>query len=172
VHFETIEYPKIIKFVSNGASDTLKKNSGTQITKDGVNYSTLDAGQSIDVLSVNKKTLSSSVIPCLWFTNDYNEVVDEEGDASTDKVIEYILFNSGETERLLQDNEYFMYTNSTKSELVILGSGTLIKRDSGSGEIKHSTKIVAGDVISDGKSVIDDNSWYSYTGKDLTLVEM
>jgi hypothetical protein len=63
------------------------------------------------------------VIPCLWFTNDYTyETTSSDGD----KYIEYTLFKSGQKERLLQDNEYFMYTNDSRSELVILGSGTLI----------------------------------------------
>lgn len=40
------------------------------------------------------------------------------------------LFAEGQFERILEQGEYFIYTDSTKTDLTILGRGTLLRRTS------------------------------------------
>lgn len=162
----------IVRFTdnTNGTSKLATTKSvieKTTIDGDKIGFSTLTASQQIDVLSVNKKTKDDRKLYCLWFTNDYQKL--DESDT-----LVYTLFKSGQTQRMLQDNEYFMYTDERRNELVVLGSGTIIQRTNSSSTLQTTIKIKASDVISDGLQAIDDDTdWYPYNAKDnnLTFIE-
>ena len=162
VKFEWIPGNTIVKFTdsSDGVEELSTTPSTITKTYGGVEYkmSTLTATQQLDVLAINEIKFVDSAklpipqVPCLWFTN----TVDKTTNA-------YILFNAGEDERLLEDNEYFIYTNQERNELVILGSGTLIKRSDNKPEIKHTISVSQSEISSDGLKALQDDDWYDFT---------
>ena len=170
-----------IRFVdSSNSTATLTMNNVTVkkdiITDDNTTQQydmcTLSATQSIEVMEVNQVTFPSDinqkVLHCMWFTNK-QQIIRDDGET---KVIEYELFGEGESEKLLQDNEYFMYTNADKNELVIVGSGTLLvrptyKNPDGSVKygpaIKHRSNTPVESIVANGQSAIADSDWYAYS---------
>ena len=164
--FETIAGGTIIKFNdSSNSGASLENSTGTTIEKNDGNgdreYSTLKQTQSIDVLKVNASILNKGhTLPCMWFTNNAQTSQDASTQNTTTK---YVLFDVEQTEKLLQDNEYFIYTNENKNELVILGAGTLLKRESGTSKVEMEVKTKVSDILSNGSAAIQDDAyWYSY----------
>lgn len=174
VVFKEIPSGTIVKFTDNNDPNAVLKTTKSTIEKGGVKYSTLTASQQLDVLAVNKKKIENSNLHCMWFTNDYQRVESEDGDDSIDTIV-YTLFKDGQDTKVLQDNEYFIYTNDSKSELVMLGSGTMLKRNKkNSTALTMNTKINVSDVISDGTTAIEDNDWRIYNAKTygLSVIEL
>ena len=137
---------------------------------------TLGATQSIEVIAPNevifpKKDSNQNILYCMWFTNKSNTLEDNEGN----EIIEYTLFENGKNQKLLEDNEYFIYTNADKNELVILGSGTLLVRSNNYlPELKHRFKVSSSTILEKGQTAIDDSDWYRYDLRksSLALVEL
>lgn len=143
----------------------------TKPDEDGnsTNFDTLGANQSIDILEKNDTSLAVGT-ECLWFTND--STVGESGERT------YYLFRSNVTERILENNEYFIYTSPDRNELVILSSGTKISRapDNATEDLGFTNQLNASDIISDGQSAVSQNDWYSLkeplTASELIIVTL
>lgn len=125
----------------------------------------LSSGEEINILEENSTTLDNGT-QCLWFTNTVN------GSGK------YVLFGSGESTRILQNNEYFIYTNKNRNELVILSSGTMLTRNGSESlpEVSVNNTINMEDVTSDGQSAIDESDWFvwvnSQNGGNLSVKEL
>lgn len=142
---------------------------------DGIEYKfkTLGASQEIALMEKNETNFSDG-LNCLWFTNNYTP--DENND------ITYTLFTANEKEKILENNEYFIYTNKDRNELVILSSGTKLTRPESDYLPKVTCKnhLNMGSITSDGQSAISENDWYvwrnavngSLTATELTIVTL
>lgn len=85
-------------------------------TSDG--YYTLGTNEMIDKRKIVQQTFSDADLPCYWFRN----TVDDALFASSDAV--YAGEDVDHYEVILGDGEYFIYSNSALTDLVVLGSGT------------------------------------------------
>ena len=156
---------------TNDAETTLKFNPEVTLEKevDGtkINMGTLVSTEQIEIMEINDVILDDPSISCIWFTNTQEKTKD---------TIKYTLFSAGETQRILQENEYFMYTNKDKDELVIVGSGTLIVRDAASAHtaLIMENNLKVEEVVENGQSAIADIDWYKLNGttNKITLVEL
>lgn len=175
---------------TNNSTRSLSYGSGTiirptiAISSDSTNYNiekTLDDGsklyfamlsadQSIDIMEENATTFDSGS-NCLWFTNNSHVVTSSDNSTS---FIEYTLFDAptpaetaaGYQSRILQNNEYFLYTNSARNELVILSSGTKLVRKL-SPDVKYSAvqcqnSVDVGLITSNGQSAISETDWFTW----------
>lgn len=122
--------------IQNGTSDRLD------------NYVNLESSKTIDIMEanttkINKKTSDSADVAtkqvyCAWITDDLNNELFTLADrnaadafikAENEKLKKnpnYVVKKSY-IEHILQQNEIFMYTDATKSDLIILQSGTRVK---------------------------------------------
>ena len=144
-----------------------------------ISFMMISASQQIDIMEENKTEFSPG-LNCLWFTLDR-----KTGSTTKDgtQQITYTLFNAvkkaTETtqERLLQNNEYFIYTNADRNELVMLTSGTKIVRTLQEGkdypEVSCTNLLNAGDITSSGQSAVGDNDWVTWLSSwgDLSVHE-
>lgn len=105
-------------FRSSFAISDTDASSDTGIMKDGKKFLGIGTSDTIELRKANETQLKGTV-PCYWVT------------ASTDDNGNYKLpfEDSSITEYMLQDGEYFFYTDSTHTDLVSLGSGTVIFRN-------------------------------------------
>ena len=104
--------------IQNGTSDRLD------------NYVNLESSKTIDIMEanttkINKKSSDSADVAtkqvyCAWITDDLNNELFTLADRNAAASSNYI-------EHILQQNEIFMYTDATKSDLIILQSGTRVK---------------------------------------------
>lgn len=79
----------------------------------------LDSSEQIDLREFVKTTVKDPT-PCYWITNHNNTLVL--------KLIENDTINKKATyEYILDEGEYFFYTNSTRTNLITFGSGTKLK---------------------------------------------
>lgn len=78
-------------------------------------FKTLTTNQTISKRKLMTTKLNSTGIWCYWIVNS-----DAEGNN--------VLFNGNVNTRILRSNEYFIYTNSSLNEMIILGSGTKLER--------------------------------------------
>jgi hypothetical protein len=87
-----------------------------------LNFNTLGTEESIEKRKFVETTLTASIVPCYWIVNgSENELFKEgdeiyEGEGSEQTLVGY--------ERVLGENEYFIYSNSSLDSLEVLGSGT------------------------------------------------
>ena len=72
----------------------------------------LSSGQQIEIREILETTLNGANVPCYWIRNNPGNILFEADD-------DYIILNSG---------EYFIYSNSTRDSMVILGAGTKITK--------------------------------------------
>lgn len=111
------------------------------------NFRQLTSNQTISTRKLMQTKLDSSDIWCYWILDNY----DEEKQQS-------VLFKSGEYERILGNNEYFIYTNSSLNEMIILGGGTKLNRTEGSSDswwVLNSPNISIDTISKDGTSIGD-----------------
>lgn len=119
-------------------------------------------------LNQDNNSLKSGV-NFIYFTNVYTYNPDTNEYTFT-------LMNGNESERVLGVDEYLIYTNKARDELVILGSGTKISRptDNMSSEISYTTTLTPNIVISEGTAVMEQISWqelsYGLTVTELKIV--
>lgn len=151
-------------------------NGSSDIT---IDFMMLNGSQQIDIMAENKTEFSPG-LNCLWFTLDR-----KTGSTTEDgtQQITYTLFDAvtkaTETtqERLLQNNEYFIYTNADRNELVMLTSGTKIVRTLQEGkpypEVSCTNLLNAGDITSNGQRAVGDNDWVTWLSSwgDLSVHE-
>lgn len=126
----------------------------------------------VSVREKNEKPLASedgNNFRFIFFTNDYTY----DGSKYT-----FTLFDANDTERILGVDEYFMYTNSTFDELVILGSGTKISRDENDKgrAVSYSTKMDLTEILDDGMQAVNELDWqllpYTLTATELMIVTL
>lgn len=104
----------------------------------------LQSSYKVDSLKQNTTDLSDKL--CYWLLNNKDN----------------ILFNSKETEKILDTNEYFIYTDRIKSGIVILGSGTKITRQSAGTVVRINKNIPAEQIAESGVSSIPDSAFYTW----------
>ena len=110
-----------VSYVSNGASQSETYDIGTivkstfDVESTNGSIKTINSGDTISIMVLMKTKLSSSNLKCYWITNPVTPGV-------------YTLFNSGETTKILNTNEYFIYSTQNLDEFVILGPGTKLDR--------------------------------------------
>lgn len=115
----------------------------------------LQSSYKVDSLKQNTTDLSDKL--CYWLLNNKDN----------------ILFNSKETEKILDTNEYFIYTDRIKSGIVILGSGTKITRQDASTVVRINKNIPAEQIAESGVSSIPDSAFYKWPqGSSVTAHEM
>lgn len=91
----------------------------------------LQSSYTIEALKPNKTKLNDKL--CYWLLNNKDN----------------ILFDARETEKILDTNEYFIYTDKIKSGIVILGSGTKIERGNTTGDVVKIDKSVPVEQIAE-----------------------
>lgn len=126
---------------------TLKGNT----TKTG----DLQSSYRVESLKQNITDLSDKL--CYWLLNNS----------------ENILFKSTDVEKILDTNEYFIYTDRIKSGIVILGSGTKITRPQEGAVVRINKNIPAEQIAESGVSSIPDSAFYTWPqGSSVTAHEM
>lgn len=115
----------------------------------------LQSSYKVESLKQNITDLSDKL--CYWLLNNS----------------ENILFKSTDVEKILDTNEYFIYTDRIKSGIVILGSGTKITRQSAGTVVRINKNIPAEQIAESGVSGIPDSAFYTWPqGSSVTAHEM
>lgn len=129
------------------------------LTLKGNTTKTGDLQSSYKVESLKQNTTDLSDKLCYWLLNNS----------------ENILFKSGDVEKILDTNEYFIYTDRIKSGIVILGSGTKITRPQAEADmiVRINKNIPAEQIAESGVSGIPDSAFYKWPqGSSVTAHEM
>lgn len=127
------------------------------LTLTGNTPTTGDLQSSYKVESLKQNTTDLSDKLCYWLLNNS----------------ENILFKSGDVEKILDTNEYFIYTDRIKSGIVILGSGTKITRQNTGTVVRINKNIPAEQIAESGVSSIPDSAFYTWPqGSSVTAHEM
>ena len=127
------------------------------LTLKGNTTKTGDLQSSYRVESLKQNTTDLSDKLCYWLLNNS----------------ENILFKSGDVEKILDTNEYFIYTDRIKSGIVILGSGTKITRPEAGTAVRINKNIPAEQIAESGVSGIPDSAFYKWPqGSSVTAHEM
>lgn len=141
-------------------TENLTSNVATKewVDKNGISQSgkfkQLTSNQTIATRKLMQTKLDASNIWCYWIVDNNDNV----------------LFKNGATEKILGNNEYFIYTNSSLNELVILGAGTKLNKPIGSDEnwwvIKDQSSVTIDSITKYGTSIRDIVPWQ----KDIDFV--
>lgn len=116
------------------------------LTLNGNTTKTGDLQSSYKVESLKQNTTDLSDKLCYWLLNNS----------------ENILFKSDDVEKILDTNEYFIYTDRIKSGIVILGSGTKITRLTSGTVVRINKNIPAEQIAESGVSSIPDSAFYTW----------
>lgn len=129
------------------------------ITKGEKKYRMLEGDEAIDIMGPNETKFRDTTVDCLWFLKN-GEVSEQDGNSQ----VTYTLFAAGQSERILENNEYFMYTNKDRNSLVILTSGTKLIRGENNSDtsISVTNSLDAGAVVSDGISAVGRSDWFNW----------
>lgn len=132
-------------------------NSNINISSGSTSSGTLVTGQSIVEYKTITDTVDSSKL-CYWITNTINN----------DK---YVLFSRDESTRILDNGEWFFYTDKNLSGLVIMGSGTKVSRAATSSSVEIGRTASYKDISENGvKATVE---WYTPSSDaPITLQEM
>lgn len=129
---------------SNGDSQSIKLSIGTIIrlvNKEFVSSKTETSGyfqgnEALEILKLNSYDVKPNT-PCFWVTNDFtyenNNIVYTLFEGTTDPKIAI-------QERILDNNEYFIYLDKEQNILNILQSGVKITRPSSSSALTYTIK--------------------------------
>lgn len=135
----------------------------------------LSTAKFISIQLMNQLTLDSSYY-CSWVlntpTSDNTYVLFDEPTASE--------ISDGVQSRILRQNEYFIYTNATKSSLIILGQGTQLSRivgvsDDAWNDVWECSSYDYSEILSSGLDTLVDKQGALQQvpqGKVLTATEM
>lgn len=129
------------------------------LTLKGNTTKTGDLQSSYKVESLKQNTTDLSDKLCYWLLNNN----------------ENILFKSTDVEKILDTNEYFIYTDRIKSGIVILGSGTKITRPQAEADtvVRINKNIPAEQIAESGVSSIPDSAFYTWPqNSNVTAHEM
>lgn len=139
---------------SSGVKKEWVDNNGFLHTND--KFRTLASNQSISTRKPMTTTLSSSA-RCYWITSSNSIVFDSDN------------------EKILGDNEYFIYTNNSLSEMMILGAGTLLKKhqnDRNSWEINSSLNTTIESITENGLSANIPWQTMNFSTAPFEIIEM
>lgn len=138
-------------------SDYISKLSGNEYVLSGSNTITTKKPNTV-VLNSDTNKVSN----LFWILNNKNNT----------------LFEKGQTERILESGEYLFYTNIQRTQLIVVGSGTIIKRDSKDNGVSWSVesitfdKLVENGYLSYLNGEIDGQSkWFDITDKNIEYTE-
>lgn len=160
----TTDNPVIIQptFDTSGISYTIQKNdeNGNQMS-----CYMLSGSEAINIVFPNITTFGDAPLDCLWFTNtrdsNGNYILFDEytpDDSASNRTITQ--------DRILQNNEYFIYTNSDRNALVILSSGTLLRRtineNNSYAAMICTNSLNVADITASGQSAISSNEWFRW----------
>lgn len=160
--YQTSELSDLIETLSAGAIiystiDLKNNNSATTLSDKIATNQQLDVVQKVEINlteTINKET---GQFKCYWVTN---QVVTASGKKS------YVLFNENVKERLLMPNEYFIYTNIDEDVISVVGSGTLVSRESTE---QWTVEVIDGSDINDIASSIQ-SQWYVTKAADNVVI--
>lgn len=105
-----------------------------------LSFYTLGTEESIEKRKFVETRLTSSSLPCYWIVNSVDNALFTsadaiyEGEGSEEVLIGY--------QKVLGENEYFMYSNSSLTELEVLGSGTRLTLNTTTPEDLSRWKII------------------------------
>ena len=130
----------------------------------GTSYNVLSGTKSVSIRQMNSISLTSSNYFCYWITSDITENN------------RYQLFSGEETivdgiqSRTLGTGEYFYYSNSAMTNMVVLGSGTKISRTASSTPWEVEV-VQSSDIYEEGTAALAD-SWFTIpTATTVTVME-
>ena len=138
-------------------SSTISDNIATLVSKEYI----LSGMKQITIRRVNSIELDSSYY-CYWVLNN-------ETDGN------YVLFeedpNAASQTYLLNNGEYFFYSNGSLTELGILGSGTSITRNSGEGTWVVPATVELKNILENGTSALADVWQHPVIGQTTVVTE-
>ena len=141
----TLDDGTLEDFYFDSNVEYFKLNFDLTLTGNTVKEGNLQSSYKIESLKQNITNLNDKL--CYWLLNNSGN----------------ILFNDTETEKILDTNEYFIYTDKIKSGIVILGSGTKIVRgNAADGTIRVDKSIPVEQVAENGISSIPDSAFYTW----------
>lgn len=108
----------LIEDLPEGSGTLSGSNSGLNDIVSKMNDSSIQAGKKITIKKLNTVTIDKNVSPICWITNN----TDSEDRSKS------ILFNEGESTYTLTSGEYVFYTNNSRTQFNVLGSGTTVSR--------------------------------------------
>jgi hypothetical protein len=148
-----------------------------------LDFYTLGTEESIEKRKFVETTLTSTSLPCYWVVNNADNALFTsadaiyEGEGSAAVLIGY--------QKVLSENEYFMYSNSSLTELEVLGSGTRLTLNTTTTEDLNRWKIVFSEteekveitqVSEKGLAAFESFNWkyrnFNSTDYNLTIEEM
>lgn len=126
----------------------------------GVMYKTLGTNEKISFLKPIEVTLGSQ-LNAYWFVNNAKNELFDTSDTSVD-----------EWEHILDENEYFFYTDAQKTQLNVLGSGTKLKTNkSGDWTLKRENLVSLETFNSEDISTYGAINWKSITFTNDTWIK-
>lgn len=137
------------------------------IEKDGVKYYTLSTNEEIEVRGLVKRKITDSQLNCYWSTSSPDNALFSKKYRVGNGTSPYVY------ERLLGDNEYFAYTDSAKTEMVILQSGTKLRYETKT-QVDSSEwtcdKQLISKLTENGFSLFEDFNWEVKAFNDNPLI--
>lgn len=128
----TLVSPITFKYTKDGVTQTERFDVGTtilanfdiydtetisdKVSKDGLWYGVLSSNQTISKRERMTTVLDNTNLMCYWIINSSNTGLN-------------LLFDPGETEKILGDQDYFIYADEALNDIIVLGSGTKLVRD-------------------------------------------
>ena len=130
------------------------------------NFRQLTSNQTISTRKLMQTKLSGTDIWCYW-------IVDKKDSSGRS-----ILFDTNDDEIILNNNEYFIYTNSSLNEMIILGAGTKLTKPVGSDSewwVLDDQDITIESITKYGTSINQSISWkkgIDFAGYPMYITEM
>ena len=163
----------LLSTVTNGVQKNFVYSNGTiikptfnltegegSIDIGGVMYKTLGTNEKISFLKPIEVTLGSQ-LNAYWFVNNAKNELFDTSDTSVD-----------EWEHILDENEYFFYTDAQKTQLNVLGSGTkLTTNKSGDWTLKRENLVSLETFNSEDISTYGAINWKSITFTNDTWIK-
>ena len=140
---------------------TLRPWTNSLGVQENLLFKSLASNQTISKRSLMKTVLDNKYILCYWLIN-------------SDSSNKNRLFKPGETSRILEVGDYFIYANSTLNEMVILGSGTkIIRTDTDDAKWIIDNPQLSIETISE-QGTAADISWqiFDFSEHNLNIIEM
>lgn len=151
-------------------------NFNTASKVDG--YAYLGTNEEIAIKEKVESVITSPNLKCFWVRGSTGDVLftpeDQVGEVSAEGVYTYQI--------ILQQSDYFYYTNNAMTELVILGSGTRLTYTTTTALTTSSTlwrndrinELTLEDINTNGLAAFNLNIWYTrnFSNNNLTITNM
>ena len=183
--------PTYIKVVGFDLSDTDSKTSGiTYLIDDSTveivtyhgeepiegkhKYAVLSSDQSIDIQEPIKTIHAEKALPCYWLLNNSTNTLFDQSTLVSSSPSEYVY------ERILMENEYFMWSDESLADLEILGSGTKLRYTSSTPVVESDWRIAvdegptAEEISEAGLAAFSGYPWkyINFSTNNLELMQM